>query len=97
MAIDAKPPGPFGYPTLLSQWVLFIQSGRYKNSRTAAASFVPHQYFSGAKISIISETSKLFSIYFSDGTKNKGAQAIKTNVPYVLSYYNYVYIFSISR
>jgi hypothetical protein len=60
MAIDAKPPGPFGYPTLLSQWVLFIQSGRYKNSRTAAASFVPHQYFSGAKISIIPETSKQF-------------------------------------
>jgi hypothetical protein len=24
MAIDAKPPGPLGYPTLLSQWVLFI-------------------------------------------------------------------------
>jgi hypothetical protein len=68
MAIDAKPPGPFGYPTLLSQWVLFIQSGRYKNSRTAAASFVPHQYFSGAKISIISETSKLFPYFL---MKNK--------------------------
>jgi len=60
MAIDAKPPEPFGYPTLLSQWVLFIQSGRYKNSRTAAASFVPHQYFSGTKINIIPETSKQF-------------------------------------
>ena len=69
MAIDAKPPGPFGYPTLLSQWVLFIQIGRYKNSRTAAASFVPHQYFSGAKISINPETSKLFTNYFSFDTK----------------------------
>ena len=88
MAIDAKPPGPFGYPTLLSQWVLFIQSGRYKNSRTAAASFVPHQYFSGAKISIIPETSKLFDNYFVSGIKNKGAQAMKTCVHYVLSYYN---------
>jgi hypothetical protein len=38
--------------------------GRYKNSRTTAASFVPHQHFSGAKINIISETSKLFPNYF---------------------------------
>jgi len=76
MAIDAKPPEPFGYPTLLSQWVLFIQSGRYKNSRTAAASFVPHQYFSGAKIKRISVSSKDFSNF----NKNKGAQALKTCV-----------------
>ena len=33
---------------------------------------VPHCSLSGAKISIISETAKLFSIYFSDGTKTKG-------------------------
>ena len=39
---------------------IYKQYGRYKNSRTAAASFVPHQYFSGAKISIIPETSKQF-------------------------------------
>ena len=83
MAIDAKPPGPFGYPTLLSQWVLFIQSGRYKNSRTAAASFVPHQYFSGAKISIIPETFKQFPKF---NIKQRDA-GLKSNVPYVLSYY----------
>jgi hypothetical protein len=64
MAADARPPGPFDYPTLLSQWVLFIQYGRYKNSRTAAASFVPHQHFSGAKIRTISETFKLYGNYF---------------------------------
>jgi hypothetical protein len=84
MAIDAKPPGPFGYPTLLSQWVLFIQSGRYKNSRTAAASFVPHQYFSGAKISIIPETFKQFPKF---NIKQRDA-GLKYRVPYVLSYYN---------
>ena len=33
---------------------------------------VPHECLSGAKISIIPETAKLFSIYFSDGTKTKG-------------------------
>jgi hypothetical protein len=42
---------------------IYKQCGRYKNSRTAAASFVPHQYFSGAKISIISETSKQFTTF----------------------------------
>jgi len=73
MAADARPPGPFGYPTLLSQWVLFIQYGRYKNSRTAAASFVPHQHFSGAKIGIIPETSKHFSIFFKMSQKQRGA------------------------
>ena len=33
---------------------------------------VPHWNLSGAKISIISVTAKLFSIYFSDGIKTKG-------------------------
>jgi hypothetical protein len=33
---------------------------------------VPHFSLSGAKISIIYETAKLFSIYFSDGTKTEG-------------------------
>jgi hypothetical protein len=33
---------------------------------------VPHECLSDAKISIISETAKLFSIYFSNGTKTKG-------------------------
>ena len=49
---------------------------------------VPHCSLSGAKISIISETAKLSSIFFLDGTKNKGTQAMKTCVPFVLSYYN---------
>jgi len=69
MAADARPPVPFGYPTLLSQWVIYKQYGRYKNSRTSAAFFVPHQHFSGAKISIILKTSKLFSNYFSSAIK----------------------------
>jgi hypothetical protein len=33
---------------------------------------VPHWNLSDAKISINSETAKLFSIYFSNGTKTKG-------------------------
>jgi hypothetical protein len=36
---------------------------------------VPHECLSGAKISIIPETSKLFPNYFSLTTKNKGTQA----------------------
>ena len=43
-----------------------------KNSRTAAASFVPHQYFSGAKISIISETSKLFPYFLMKNKERPG-------------------------
>jgi hypothetical protein len=54
---------------------IYKQYGRYKNSRTAAAFFVPHQHFSGAKIWNIPETSKLFSNYFSLPYKNKGTQA----------------------
>jgi hypothetical protein len=54
---------------------IYKQYGRYKNSRTAAAFFVPHQHFSGAKISIIPETSKLFRNYFSFPYKNKETQA----------------------
>jgi hypothetical protein len=50
---------------------IYKQYGRYKNSRTAAAFFVPHQHFSGAKISIISKTAKLSSIFFSDGIKKQ--------------------------
>jgi hypothetical protein len=45
------------------------------DTKTAAYNggiLVPHECLSGAKISINSETSKLFSIYFSDGTKTKG-------------------------
>lgn len=82
MAIDAKPPGPFGYPTLLSQWVLFIQSGRYKNSRTAAASFVPHQYFSGAKIGSIFITSKLFGKNISSYIKTKRRRVLPASLMY---------------
>jgi hypothetical protein len=33
---------------------------------------VPHECLSGAKIIINSETSKHFSTFFYDGTKNKG-------------------------
>ena len=33
---------------------------------------VPHWNLSGAKISIISETAKLFPMFFHDGTKTKG-------------------------
>ena len=65
--------GLFGYPTLLSQWVIYIQYGRYKNSRTVAAFFVPHQHFSGAKININSETSKLFVGNFSNRQKQRNA------------------------
>ena len=53
-----------------------------------AAFFVPHECLSGAKIGINTENSKLFSIFFRCHKKNKGAQALKTCVPYVLSYYN---------
>jgi hypothetical protein len=45
------------------------------DTKTAAYNggiLVPHECLSGAKISINSETSKLFSIYFSYGTKTKG-------------------------
>jgi len=33
---------------------------------------VPHECLSGANISIISETTKLFPIFFHDGIKTKG-------------------------
>jgi hypothetical protein len=36
---------------------------------------VPHWNLSGAKISIISETAKLFPIFFHDGTKTKGRRS----------------------
>ena len=50
--------------------------------------YVPHWNLSDAKISIIFETSKQFHNNFSPGIKNNGTQALKTCVPYVLSYYN---------
>ena len=52
-----------------------------------AASTYRLEFFSDAKISIIPETSKHFSIFFR-WNKNKGTQALKTCVPFVLSYYN---------
>jgi hypothetical protein len=61
---------------------IYKQYGRYKNSRTAAAFFVPHQHFSGAKISIIFETSKLFSIFFSDGIKKREMGLMPTSLMY---------------
>ena len=48
---------------------------------------VPHECLSGAKISIIPETSKQFPKF----NKKKGTQAMKTCVTYVLSYYNNSY------
>jgi hypothetical protein len=46
--------------------------------------YVPHECLSGANIERISVSSKDFSNF----NKNKGAQVLKTCVPYVLSYYN---------
>ena len=56
---------------------------------------VPHDCLSGAKIGINPETAKLSSIFFQMAQKNKGAQAMKTYVPYVLSFYkNYVSLYT---
>ena len=49
-----------------------------------AASFVPHCSLSGAKISIIPDTSKQFPKF---NIKQRDA-GLKTCVPFVLSYYN---------
>ena len=49
---------------------------------------VPHWNLSDAKINIIPETSKLFSIFFLDITKKQRGAGLKSRVPYVLSYYN---------
>jgi hypothetical protein len=46
---------------------------------------VPHCSLSGAKISIISETSKLFQYFFYEKQRETGFNA---SLSYVLSYYN---------
>ena len=52
-----------------------VNSISMADTKTAAYNggiLVPHECLSGAKISIISETAKLSSIFFLDGTKTKG-------------------------
>ena len=62
MAVDAMPPGPIRLPDAATPMGLFINNmADTKNSRTAAAFFVPHQHFSNAKVNILSETSKQFT------------------------------------
>jgi hypothetical protein len=88
MASNAMPPGPIQIPDAAAP-----MGFNYNNmADTINATYdggidVPHWNLSGANISINHETSKLFSIYFSDGTKNNGTQALKTCIPFVLSYY----------
>lgn len=65
MAVDAMPPGPIRLPDAATSYgSINKQYGRYKNSRTAAASFVPHQHFSNAKVIIMSKIDKLFNTFF---------------------------------
>jgi hypothetical protein len=61
MASNAMPPGPFGYPTLLPQWGSFIIIWQIQKQPHSGGILVPHWNLSGAKIRIISETSKQFS------------------------------------
>lgn len=72
MAIHAKPPGPIRMTDAAAPMGLV----RYNMADTTNATYdggidVPHECLSGAKISIIPETSKLFSIFFSDGIKKQ--------------------------
>ena len=73
MANRARPPSPIRIPDAAAP-----MGFNYNNmADTTNATYdggidVPHFSLSGAKISIISETAKLFSIYFSDGIKTKG-------------------------
>ena len=73
MAYNAKPPGPIRMTDAAAP-----MGFNYNNmADTTNATYdggidVPHWNFSDAKISLIPETAKLFSIYFSDGIKTKG-------------------------
>ena len=73
MAIHAKPPGPIRMTDAAAP-----MGFNYNNmADTTNATYdggidVPHCSLSGAKISIISETAKLSSIFFLDGIKTKG-------------------------
>jgi hypothetical protein len=76
MAIHAKPPGPIRMTDAAAPMGFNYNSmADTKIATSMAAFFVPHECLSGAKISILSETHKLFSNYFLSAYKNKGTQA----------------------
>ena len=58
MALQAKPPGPFDYPTLLSQWGYYSNMADTTNATYYGGIDVPLEDFSGAKISILSDIAK---------------------------------------
>ena len=65
MAIYAKPPGRFRYPTLAAPMGLFQLFGRYNKCHLfVAACDIPHRCLSAAKVRKLFETSKLFGDYF---------------------------------
>ena len=63
----------FGYQTLLPQWGYSISMADTTNATYSGGIDVPHFSLSGAKISIIHETAKLFPIIFMMAQKQRGA------------------------
>ena len=104
MVIHAKPPGPIRMTDAAAPNGVI----RYNMADTTNATYdggidVPHECLSGAKISIIHETSKLFTNYFSFETKITDADYPKPasetyrvltrtmfilNLPFILNFRN---------